>query len=154
MFLMGINKDIFMLSISNTIIDLTKVYNQLTILVLVVNSLAKHTPDLHESFLTKCRLEFFSNHGSRGLDGATIGITIFSFVYIGTKSLINPFLQNQLVNFYQTWYESFLVEANSSVFRIKGQVYFKGRWSQQQQSHKNKMGSCKNFLKNHCTRKV
>jgi hypothetical protein len=59
-----------------------------------------------------------SHHGPRGSGGATIGKTIFSYVYI-EKNL--P-LQNQQANFNQSWYKSFLGKV-----QIKGQFLFKGK---------------------------
>jgi hypothetical protein len=43
-----------------------------------------------------------------------------------SEILKNLLLQNQLANFNQTWHKSSLGEGDSKLFKIKGQVLFKG----------------------------
>ena len=57
-----------------------------------------------------------------GSGGATIGKTIFTYVYI-EKNLL---LQNQQANFNQTWHRSSLGKVEVKIVQIKGQVFFKG----------------------------
>jgi hypothetical protein len=63
----------FVMSDVNKLLNLKKFSQEL---------LGQKSSILHESFLTLYKIKFFFKHGPQGVDGATIGETVFTWVYI------------------------------------------------------------------------